>query len=76
VEAPETGPVAMNMVIEEDEQEVLADQRACPGNWSRNCINRAVLVGTPIQLDSNAKSPQYFNASQGERDSFLSTECL
>ena len=80
VEVPEAGPVAMNMVIEEDEQEVLADQRACPGNWSRNCINRAVLVGTPIQLDSNAsikdKSPQYFNASQGERDSFLSTECL
>jgi len=64
----------MNMVIEDDEPEVLADQRACPGNWSRKCINRAVLVGTPIQLDSNTsikdKRPQYFKASEGERDSF------
>jgi len=80
VEVPETGPVAMNMVIEEDDQEVLADQRACPDNWSRNYINRAVLVGTPIHLDSNTsikdKRPQYFTASQGERDSFLSAECL
>jgi len=80
VKVPETGPVAMNMVIEEDDQEVLADQRACPGNWSSNCINRAVLVGTPIHLDSNAsikdKRPQYFTPSQGERDSCLSAECL
>jgi len=80
VKVPEAGPVAMNMVIEEDDQEVLADQRACPGNWSKNYINRAVLVGTPIHIDSNAsikdKRPQYFNATEGERDSFLPPECL
>ena len=81
VKVPETGPVAMNMVIEEDDQEVLADQRALPGNWSKNCINRTVvLVGTPIYLDSNAsikdKRPQYFNATAGDRDSFLPPGCL
>ena len=74
VKVQEAVPVATNMVIEEDGEEVLADQRACPGNWSKNCINRAVLVGTPIYLDSNAsikdKRPQYFNATEGERDSF------
>ena len=80
MKVPETGPVAMNMVIEEDDQDVLADQRAYTGNWSKNCINRAVLVGTPICIDSNAsiknKRPQYFNATEGERDSFLPAECL
>jgi len=80
VKVPEAGPVAMNMVIGDDDQEVLADQFACPDNWSKNCINRAVLVGTPIYLDSNAsikdKRPQYFNATESERDSFLPPECL
>jgi len=77
---PKTGPIAMNMVIEEDDQGVLADQRVCPGTWSKNCINRAVLVGTPIYIDSKAsikdKRPQYFNPTEGERDSFLPPECL
>jgi len=70
----------MNMVIEEDDQEVLADQRACPGNWSSNCINRAVLVGTPMHLDSKAsikdKRPHYWTPTQGERESFFSADCL
>ena len=80
VEVPEAGPVAMNMVIDEDDKEVLADQRTLSGSWSKNCINRAVLVGTPIYLDSNAsikdKRPQYFNATEGDRDSFLPPGCL
>jgi len=45
------------------------------GNSSKKGINRAVLVGTPIYLDSNAsikdKRPQYFNSTEGHRDSFL-----
>jgi len=80
VKVPEAGPVATNMVIEVDDEAVLGDQRSCPGKWSKSCINRAVLVGTPIYLDSNAsikdKRPQYFNATEGERDSFLPPECL
>ena len=62
------------MVIEDDDKVVLADQRALSGSWSKNYIDRAVLVGTPIYLDSNAsikdKRPQYFNSTEGERDSF------
>ena len=80
VEVPESVPVATNMVIEEDDKAVMADQRALSGSWSKNCINRAVLVGTPIYLDSNAsikdKRPQYFNSTEGERDSFCPSECL
>ena len=80
VKVPKTVPIAMNMVIEDDDQAVLADQRVCPGNWSKICINRPVLVGTPINIDSNAsikdKRPQYFTPTEGERDSFLPPECL
>jgi len=72
--------VPKKVVIEDDDQAVLADQRVCPGNWSKNCINRAVLVASPIRIDSNAsikeKRPQYFNPTEGERDSFLPPECL
>jgi len=79
-QVPEAGTVAMDMVIKDDDPEVLADQRACPGNWSRKCINKAVLVGTPIHLDSNAsikdKRPQYWTPTQGERESFLFADCL
>ena len=56
---PKTGPIAMNMVIEEDDQGVLADQRVCPGTWSKNCINRAVLVGTPIYIDRRTYASMY-----------------
>jgi len=62
------------MLIEDDDDAVLGDQRALPGDWSTNCINRAVLVGTPIRADSNAnnkaKRPQYFTEKKGERDFF------
>jgi len=72
--------VPKKVVIEDDDQAVLADQRVCPGNWSRNCINRAVLVTSPIRIDSNAsikeKRPQYFNPTEGEHDSFLPPECM
>ena len=65
----------MNMVIDEDDKAVLADQRALSDSWSKNSINRTVLVGTPIYLDSNAsikdKRPQYFNSTEGDRDSCL-----
>jgi len=61
------------MVIEDDANAVLGDQRALSGSWSRNCINRAVLVGTRICPDSNAnikaQRPKYFGATEGERDS-------
>ena len=74
VKVPEAVPVATNMVIEDDDNAVLADQRALSGSWSKNYINRAVLVGSRINLDSNAsikaKRPQYFNSTEGERDSF------
>ena len=67
-------PVATPMLIEDDDDAVLGDQRALPGSWSRNCINRAVLVGTPICPDSNAnnkaKRPKYFSEKKGERDFF------
>ena len=80
MKVPEAGPIAMDVVIEEDDQEVLADQRARPGNWSKNYINRTVLVGTPIYIDSNVsikdKRPRYFTPTEGERDSFLPPECL
>jgi len=72
--------VSKKVVIEDDDQGVLADQRVCPGNWSKNCINRAVLVGSPINIDSNAsikeRRPQYFDPTEGERDSFLPPECM
>ena len=74
VKVPEAVPVATNMVIEDDDNAVLADQRALSGSWSKNCINRAVLVGTRICLDSNAfikaQRPKYFDSTEGERDSF------
>jgi len=44
----------MDLDIKEDDSAVLADQRALEGNWSLKCINRAVLVGTNINPDSNA----------------------
>jgi len=62
------------MLIKDDDDAVLCDQRALPGNWSSKCINRAVLVGTPICSDSNAnnkaKRPQYFTEKKGEHDFF------
>ena len=74
VKEPEAVPVATNMVIEDDDNAVLADQRALSGSWSKNYINRAVLVGSRINLDSNAsikaKRPTYFNSTEGERNSF------
>jgi len=65
---------------EEDVPEVLADQRARAGNWSRTCINRAVLVGTSINPDSNAsikaKRPQYWTPTQGVFKFYFFDECL
>jgi len=67
-------PVATNVVIEDDVNAVLGDQRALSGSWSKNYINRAVLVGTRIYPDSNAsikaKRPKYWDSTEGERDSF------
>jgi len=63
VEEHDTGTVTTNMDIKEDDPEVLADQRAREGNWSRKCINRSVLVGTSINPDSNVsikdRRPKY-----------------
>jgi len=71
---PAAVPVATPLLIEDDDNAVLGDQRALPGSWSTNCINRAVLVGTPICPDSNAnykaKRPQYFGEKKGEREFF------
>ena len=77
---PEAVPVATNMVIEDDDNAVLADQRTLSGSWSKNYINRAVLVGTRIYPDSNAsikaQRPKYFDSTEGERDSLGPSECL
>jgi len=65
---------------EEDVPEVLADQRARAGNWSRTCINRAVLVGTSINPDSNAsikvKRTQYWTPKQGVCEFYCWNDCL
>jgi len=87
-----TGTVTMDMDIEEDgvedpdagteedDPEVFADQRARQGNWSRTCINRAVLVGTSINPDSNAsikaKRPQYWTPKPGVCEFYCFNECL
>ena len=67
--------VPKKVVIEDDVPAVLADQRVCPGKWSKNYINRAVLVASPIRIDSNAsikeKRPRYFTATEGEQASFF-----
>ena len=69
---PAAVPVATTMVIEDDDNAVLGDQRALSGSWSRDYINRAVLVGTRICPDSNAtikaQRPKYFGSTEGERD--------
>ena len=74
VKVPKAVPVATNKVIEDDDNAVLGDQRALSGSWSKNYINRAVLVGTRIYPDSNAsikaQRPKYFNSTEGERDFF------
>ena len=57
--------------VEEDADvlAVLGDQRALDGTWATGYINRAVLVGTRIEPDSNAsnkaKRPRYWTATQG-----------
>jgi len=69
VEQHDTGTFTMDLDIKDDDSEVLADQRALEGNWSRKCINRAVLVGTSIKPDSNAsikdRRPKYWTPKQG-----------
>jgi len=74
VKVPKAVPVATNKAIEDDDNAVLGDQRALSGSWSKNYINRAVLVGSRIRPDSNATikatRPQYFNSTEGECDSF------
>ena len=59
--------------IEDDDNAVLGDQRVLSGSWSKNYINRAVLVGSRIRPDSNAtikaKRPKYFDSTEGECDS-------
>jgi len=86
------GTVTMDMDIEEDgveevdagteehDPEVFADQRAREGNWSLTCINRAVLVGTSINPDSNAsikaKRPQYRTPTQGVCEFYCFNKCL
>ena len=74
VKVPEAVPVATNMVIEDDDNAVLGDQRALSGSWSKNYINRAVLVGSRLRPDSNASikatRPKYFDSTEGECDSF------
>ena len=65
----DTGTFMMDLDITDDESEVLTDQRVLEGNWSRKCINRAVLVGTSINPDSSAfikdRRPQYWTATEG-----------
>jgi len=80
VEEHDADTVTTNMDIKEDDPEVLADQRAREGNWSRKCINRSVLVGTSINPDSNAfiktKRPQYWTPTQGVCEFYFFNECL
>jgi len=83
VEEHDAGTVTMDVDIEEEDSEVLAvlaDERALEGNWSRNCINRAVLVGTSINHDSNAsikaKRPKYWTPTEGVYNLFFFNVCL
>jgi len=50
---------------------VLGDQRALDGSWAPSCTNKAVLVGTRINHDSNAsikaKRPKYWTAKQDDQ---------
>jgi len=59
----------MDLDIKDDDSEVLADQRALEGNWSLKCINRAVIVGTSINPDSNVsikdRRPKYWTPKEG-----------
>ena len=58
-------------------EHVLVDQRSGPSTSQRGTysINRATMVGSSIQPDSNAsdkkKRPLYFTARQGENESVL-----
>jgi len=58
-----------------DSQEWVGFLQVRGGNSSRQGINRAVLVATPIYPDSNAsikdKRPKYFTAKKGDRDFLL-----
>ena len=68
VEEHDTGTVTLDLDIMDDDLAVLADQRALSGNWSLKCINRAVLVGTRINPDSNAcikdRRPRYWTPKE------------
>jgi len=70
----------MDLDIKEDDSEVLADQRALEGNWSLKCINRAVLVGTSINPDSNAcikdRRPKYWTPKEGVFNFDFFSVCL
>jgi len=72
VEEHPASTVTMGVNIEKEDSDVLAvlgDQRALDGTWATGYINRAVLVGTRIEPDSNAsnkaKRPRYWTATQG-----------
>ena len=72
VEEHPASTVTMDVNIEKEDSDVLAvlgDQRALDGTWATGYINRAVLVGTRIEPDSNAsnkaKRPRYWTATQG-----------
>jgi len=70
VEEDDLDSFTIDLRSEDDDAEVLADQRPpLDGNWSVKCINRAVLVGTSITPDSNAcikeRRPKYWTATEG-----------
>ena len=80
VEDHDADTVTMDLDIKNDDSEVLADQRALEGNWSLKCINRAVLVGTSINPDSNAcikdRRPKYWTPKEGVFNFDFFSVCL
>ena len=70
VEENDPDSFTIDLRIEDDDAEVLADQHLpLDGNWSVKCINREVLVGTSITPDSNAfikeQRPKYWTPTEG-----------